>query len=251
MGAALKKALISRLEPSVTVVGFAPVDRFGDAPEHHRPADLCKEAGTVVVFAIAVPEGVFSSPAYELHALHRSYHTIYRRLDDLSVDVCNFIESRGASYRAVPVPSYAPMVFESMEPWGILSLKHAAVRAGLGAFGRSGQVFHPAYGSRLRFGAVVTSAELPGDPVMDADACPPACTACMKACPAHAFDDRGSFRKLVCLGHTIKHAIYPLALKDEAGINNIERVVNTAGYDYWIACSTCIRVCPNNRRVSG
>jgi hypothetical protein len=48
----------------------------------------------------------------------------------------------------------------------------------------------------------------------------------MKACPAHAFNDRGEFKKLVCLGHTIKHAIYPLALKDEAGLKNIERVIN-------------------------
>lgn len=247
MDAALKKALIHRLETNVTLVGFAPVDRFDDAPEKHHPADLCKEARTVVVFAVTVPNGVFSSPAYGFHAMHRSYHTIYRRLDELSVDVCNFIESQGTSYRAVPVPSYAPMVFEGMEPWGIVSLKHAAVRAGLGAFGRSGQVFHPSYGSRLRFGAVVTSAELPGDPMMDADPCPPECSACMKACPAKAFDDRGGFKKLVCLGHTIKHAIYPIAFKDEAGLRNIERVINTAGYDYWIACNTCIRACPNNR----
>jgi epoxyqueuosine reductase len=249
MDAALREALVRRLEPEVALVGFAPADRFGDAPENHRPADLCRDARTVIVFALAVPGGVFSSPVYGLHTMHRSYHTIYRRLDELSIDVCNFLESEGP-HHAVPVPSYAPMVFEGMEPWGILSLKHAAVRAGLGAFGRSGQVYHPAYGSRLRFGAVVTSAELHGDPIVEADPCSPNCSACIKACPASAFDDKGEFRKLVCLGHTIKHAIYPIALKDEAGLRNIERVINTAGYDYWIACSTCTTACPNNRTVN-
>ena len=50
-----------------------------------------------------------------------------------------------------------------------------------------------------------------------------------------------------CLGYAIKHAIYPLALKDEAGLKNIERVINTAGHDYWIACNECVKKCPTNR----
>ncbi len=35
--------------------------------------------------------------------------------------------------------------------------------------------------------------------------------------------------------------------KDEAGLRNIERVINTAGHDYWIACSECVKKCPTNR----
>jgi epoxyqueuosine reductase len=145
------------------------------------------------------------------------------------------------------VPSYAPMVFHGFEPWGLLSLKHAAVRAGLGAFGRSGQVYHPDFGARLRFSAVVTDADLPGDKVIEADPCPAKCNACRKACPSGAFTESGEFQKLTCLGYTIKHAIYPLALKDEAGRKNIERVINTAGHDYWIACDECLKACPNHR----
>ena len=246
MSTALKKKLIGHLRPKVSAMGFAPVERFVDAPEKHRPTEACKDARTVIVFGIPVPQGVLSSPGYHLHTLHRSYHTIYRHLDELSVKLCTFIESQG-NYRSVPVPSYAPMVFHGFEPWGILSLKHAAVRAGLGAFGRSGQVYHPRYGSRLRFCAVITSAELPGDEINETDPCPPECNACRKACPSGAFDDNGSFQKFTCLGYTIKHAIYPLALKDEVGLKNIERVTNTAGYDYWIACDECLRACPNNR----
>ncbi len=241
-----KGKLINEFQSKISAMGFAPAERFGDAPERHRPEDVCKDARTVIVFGIVTPQGVLSSPTYNLHVLHRSYHTIYRRLDELSVELCNFIESQG-HYRAVPVPSYAPMVFQGFEPWGILSLKHAAVRAGLGAFGRSGQVYHPEFGSRLRFAAVVTNAELPGDAVIETDPCPPKCSACRKACPSGAFNESGAFQKLTCLGHTIKHAIYPIALKDEAGRKNIERIINTAGYDYWIACDECLKACPNNR----
>ena len=242
----LKESIERHLETRVSAVGFAPADRFGDAPERHHPANVCKGAQTVVVFGIQVPRGVMESPDYNLHTLHRSYHTVYRQLDEIGLGLANFIESHGL-HRAVMVPSYAPMVFHQFEPWGILSLKHAAVRAGLGAFGRSGQMYHPAYGSRLRLAAVATSAELPGSPVVENDPCPPKCSACQKICPAGAFTSEGVFRKMTCMPHTIKHAIYPLALKDADGLKHIERVINTAGYDYWIDCDECMKVCPLNR----
>ncbi|MCJ7832965.1 MAG: hypothetical protein MUQ20_01090, partial [Deltaproteobacteria bacterium] len=179
----LKQKVIQFLGDRVSVVGFAPIERFGDAPEKHHPARVCKDGATVIVFGIPVPRGVLSSPEYSLYGLHRSYHTAYRRLDEIGLALCNFIESQG-SHAAVPVPSYAPMVFHGPEPWGIISLKHAAVRAGLGSFGRSGQMYHTDYGSLLRLAAVVTSAKMSGgDPIMDTDPCPKGCKACQQKCP--------------------------------------------------------------------
>lgn len=46
-----------------------------------------------------------------------------------------------------------------------------------------------------------------------------------------------------CLSHTIEHAIYSLALKSEEWLKHIERVVSTAGYNYWLACDECLKVC--------
>ncbi|MDM8523041.1 hypothetical protein QUF80_06665 [Desulfococcaceae bacterium HSG8] len=246
MNEELRNSIAAYLADRVTTFGFAPVERFDKAPEAHHPEIICNGAKTVVVFAITVPRGVFRSPRYQLHAMHRSYHTIYGRLDDIALDVCNFIEATGDAL-AVPIPSYAPMVFHGMEPWGLLSLKHAAVNAGLGAFGRNGLVHHPVYGTLLRIGAVVTSADLPGDRIRDDFPCPGKCGVCHSSCPSGAFDDEGTFAKLTCLKHTIKHAIYPITLKDEQGLRNIERVINTAGYNYWLECNKCLGNCPNNR----
>ncbi|MFW5958299.1 MAG: hypothetical protein ACOCQ0_04000, partial [Desulfosalsimonas sp.] len=153
----LKKSIKDFMKERVSVAGFAPVERFAEAPENNHPARICKDAKTVIVFGIPIPRGILFSPDYDLYGIHRSYHTVYRQLDETGLALCNFIESKG-SHTAVPVPSYAPMVFHGAEPWGLLSLKHAAVNAGLGAFGRSGQMYHPEYGSLLRLGAVVTSA---------------------------------------------------------------------------------------------
>ncbi len=228
------------------LVGFAPVNRFQKAPDAHHPRHVCKDAETVIVFALPVPRGILRSPNYDLHTLHRSYHTVYSRLDNMALDLCQLIEAQTEAL-AVPVPSYAPMVFHGMEPWGILSLKHAAVNAGLGAFGRNGLVHHPKYGTMLRLGAVVTSAVIEGNPIFDDFPCPEKCLACHRACPSGAFANAGSFSKMTCLGHTIKHAIYPLALKDKEGLDKIERVINTAAYNYWLDCNRCLSVCPNNR----
>ncbi len=142
MNEELKSSISTYLSDQVTTFGFAPVTRFDKADEAHHPGNICKDAKTVVVFAITVPRGMLHSPDYHLYAMHRSYHTVYGRLDDIALDLCNFIEVTGDCL-TVPVPSYAPMVFHGMEPWGILSLKHAAAKAGLGSFGRNGLVHHP------------------------------------------------------------------------------------------------------------
>jgi epoxyqueuosine reductase len=245
MNANLRSIIVKWLADRVDAVGFAPVDRFVDAPENHHPSRICKDARTVIVLGKRVPRGMLLSPGYSLYALHRTYHSVYNYLDQLALALCNRIESNG-EHLAVPVPAFAPLVFRGIEPWGLLSLKHAAVNAGLGVFGRSGYVYHPRHGAMLRLSAVVTSAGLPGDPVLQYDPCPPKCDACWKQCPCQAFDQEGKFDKLACLGHTVKHAIYPLALRGPDALEHLERVNNTAGFNYWLDCNQCLKVCPAN-----
>ena len=235
------------IENKVDVVGFAPADRFEDAPETHHPERMLRGARSVIVFGRMIPRGVMESPEYGKYFLHRSYHSVYPYLDELGYSLAIYLE-RKTGELAVQAPSYGPMVFHGREPWGVLSLKHAAEKAGLGAFGRSGQLYHPEHGALLRLGAVITTLEIEGDPLMDDMPCPEDCTACIKACPVNAIkDERKEFEKMACLAHTIKHAIYPLALKNAEGLKRIERVINTAGYDYWLDCFNCVKVCPLNK----
>lgn len=240
----LKGSIVDWMNGRVEAVGFASLDRFDGTPKSHHPSRICKDAETVIVFGKTVPKGVLNSPEYGLHLLHRSYHTVYPFLDELGMDLANWIEAQG--YMAVQVPSYAPLVYHGAEPWGILSLKHAAVAAGLGSFGRSEVVLHPTYGSLLRLGAVVTNAKMPADPLITKHPCPSKCRSCQEACPPGAFQNE-SFQKQTCLAYTIRHGIYPLALRDEAGRKHMEMIINTAGYNYWLKCNECLKVCPKNR----
>lgn len=60
MNDSLKKDVTEFLSDRVSAVGFAPVDRFGQAPEKHHPSRICKDAATVIVFGIPIPRGVLS-----------------------------------------------------------------------------------------------------------------------------------------------------------------------------------------------
>ncbi|MDI6874682.1 hypothetical protein [Candidatus Solincola sp.] len=243
MSMELENKVSGWLEERVDAFGFAPVERFGEAPGEHHPSRICRDAATVIVYGVTVPRTVLTSPGYTLHLLQRAYHTSYSYLDQVGLALSRLLEELG--HPAVVIPAYAPLVFHGLEPWGLVSLKHAAVQAGLGSFGRSGMVYHPRFGSLLRLGAVVTAASLPGSPEKGEEPCPPGCNACRERCPAGAYAV-GSFQKMACLGYSVKHGIYRHVLTDDYGRENFEMVVNTTGYNYWLSCTECQRVCPLN-----
>ncbi|MHB8781171.1 MAG: 4Fe-4S binding protein [Candidatus Geothermincolia bacterium] len=235
--------LATILESKVDAWGCAPVDRFAKAPERHHPCNVLPGARSVIVTARKVPRGCFDSPEFEAHFLHRSYHTVYPYLDQLGFDIALELEKAGE--KAVQVPSFAPLAREADGSWGIISLKHAAQAAGLGSFGHCGLLYHPEHGAMLRFGAVITTAELDAGPILEYEPCEESCRACEDACPADAFVD-GEFVKGKCQAYSIRHPIYPLVLKEEWGMANLELVINTAGYNYWVGCAECLKACPAN-----
>lgn len=68
---------------------------------------------------------------------------------------------------AVPLPADSPYEYwdaEQMEGRGLLSMKHAAVLAGLGTLGKSTLLLNEAYGNLLTLGAILTEFDLASDP---------------------------------------------------------------------------------------
>jgi epoxyqueuosine reductase len=84
---------------------------------------------------------------------------------------------------------------------GDISLRHAAVAAGLGVFGRNNLVLHPRFGSRILFTALLTDLALPSDPPVTEELCSD-CGLCVENCPAQALEVEGQTDALQCLRHS-------------------------------------------------
>jgi epoxyqueuosine reductase len=110
----------------------------------------------------------------------------------------------GGGAMAVPV-SY-PMDFTDPKKLGIaeVSLRHAAVAAGLGAFGSHNLVVHPRFGTRVIFTAILTDLELDPDPRLEENPCT-GCGKCVKACPVGALDEKGKTDLRKCLPNSQPH----------------------------------------------
>ena len=113
------------------------------------------------------------------------------------------------------------------DPRHHLSYKKAGVLAGLGAFGRSQLLIHPAWGPWLRLRVVVTDAALPPDAPIDLSPCY-GCRLCVEACPSGALAEEG-FDRAACenfYGEPASHTVAQLSPN---------------GY---INCEECMRACP-------
>lgn len=114
--------------------------------------------------------------------------------------------------------------------------KEAAVRAGLGWYGKNGLVITPEYGSLVAIGVMLTDLEIETDQPLKMDC--GSCDLCLKACPTQAIAPAYVVRTYDCLQY-ISERPYPL---QEAHLEKW----GTRLY----GCSTCQDVCPHNHGVT-
>jgi epoxyqueuosine reductase len=201
--------------------GIAAVDRFTAAPPGYRPTDIFPACRSVIVLLTSMPPDILSAP----HPIPYT-HTmlmIYAELDRIALAMTRRLGRDGV--RAVPVPANSPYLFwdaETTRGQGILSMRHAAVAAGLGVLGKNTLLLNQAVGNLAYLGAVLTDAPLASDPLVPDLPCPPGCTLCLDACPQRALNGV-TVNQLLCrkvsLGKTAR------------------------GLDVYL-CSKCRQVCP-------
>jgi len=116
---------------------------------------------------------------------------------------------------------------------GEINLKEAAVRAGLGNWGKSTLVLHPKYGNRLRFMALRTDAPLEpqnkSHTIREENLVCDECTICIDNCPEKVLKPYRMPETTRCL-------------------SNIARMVNMVNKDgKLIPCDICLRLCPASK----
>jgi Uncharacterized Fe-S protein len=176
------------------ICGIANVDRFKDVPEGFRPTDIYEDCKSVIVFAKCMPKGVaYVSP-----------RIVYNKFNDINVELLDRIAFLGSieveklGAIAVPVPTDSPYEYwdsENMEGKGILSMKHAAILAGIGTMGKNTLLINKTYGNMINIGAVLTNLDLRSDDFVE-KVCIDGCTKCIDSCPSKALDGQTVNQKL-------------------------------------------------------
>lgn len=209
------------LSHGADVCGFAAIGDFSGAPAGFSPADLYPACKSVIAFGVALPRGVLQvDPRYIYGHFNDGCAA---QVDRIAFSAANALE-RTFAMTAVPVPCDGPYDFwdaENLEGRGLMSMKHAAVLAGLGTLGKSTLLIHRRFGNRLTLGAILTDRELSSDPPAE-NLCPPTCRRCLDACPAGAISTQGVSQKL-CRPHAYGR--------------------NTRGFAT-VTCNACRNTCP-------
>ncbi len=202
-------------------VGIAPVDRFINAPEGHKPTDLLPGARSVVSMSIKLSKGsLLTMIRGFVHRELRHTSFAYRFfgygllnmffMDRTAFLVAQLLEKEGH----IALPIAASGVGSSRDYVAQFSNRHAAVAAGIGEFGWIGLCLTPQNGPRQRFVSVITTADLDPDPMYsgpklcDVEKCKAlgqGTPLCIKYCPMHAYS-RKKTKEVVIGGVRMEYA---------------------------------------------
>ena len=241
------------------LVGIAPVERFANAPEGHKPIDLLKEAQSVISIACVMPLGT-ALTVPSISYMTYGFGLLDQKLHEIAFLLAWLLEENG--YIGLPLVatgeiSSVKIIEEGPEPavirMGLFSHRHAAVECGLGEIGMNCALVTPQYGSRLRLVSVITTARLIPDPKLTEKICDPKKCGfrCVKACPHKALPGNGTINQYRCLTGRLQEAgeQNPLnRLKEYASAHPLLRHVKIP-----IAppiCARCMVCCPMGRLVA-
>ncbi len=186
------------LESGASLVGFAPISRFDNAPPEFNPRTIFPQTKSVI--AIALPQERGALKTIEEGTYWQAYNVDnYYFLNDIESarilrQIILFMEKDG--FTGVPV--HNPFFHnrgqklrddQPVGPDGMVSLRVVGVACGLGELGHNKMLLTPEFGPRQRVFAVFTDAELEPTPLFKGKICD-GCLACVRECEANAIGKR-------------------------------------------------------------
>jgi epoxyqueuosine reductase QueG len=174
------------LNKGADLCGIAHIDRFSDTPAGFHPSDIYEACKSVIVFAKRLPKGLaYVNPRIVYnHANELNISAV----DKITYEASITIEQLGCI--TVPLPCDGPYEYwekDTLRGKGLLSMRHAAVLAGLGNLGKNTLLINKQYGNFLTLGAILTNLDLKSDPLSE-EMCIENCRLCLDHCPVQALD---------------------------------------------------------------
>lgn len=181
-------------ERGLDLVGVANVERFKNAPVQLRPESLFPETRSVIAVGRRILRGGWRGIEEGTHWPSYTYFNYGGLLNSFFIplpmyELACMIEDHG--YEAVPYYPASPEVMavdaRPMRPGQAapevnLSIRLAAVAAGLGEMGWSKVFMSREFGPRQRLGAILTDMPLEPDPLVEPGSICNRCMKCVKGC---------------------------------------------------------------------
>jgi epoxyqueuosine reductase QueG len=208
MDALTRNVVHKLLEWGADLVGIAPVEKFAEAPEGHRPTDFMPECKSVISIGLHLfneMADIWGDQADMTKTLTPYLFYGYGLTNLESSKAVNRM-ARALEYKGHKTLAFMPTWTSSMAKYFDTTLvsgelkaefshRHAAVASGIASFGWNGLAMTPEFGTMNRFNSLLTSAELEPTPMYDGpDICRPDLCGhkCAKICPAGAISTEES-----------------------------------------------------------
>ena len=266
------------MRQGMDLFGVASIDRFSESPDGRHPCDILPGCKSVIVIGVRLLDGIvqanfrtFEDGRRDLKGLYGTYGYTFLPNYELTYACYSVAQHIERTTGAIATPCSTGPMTNGLQ----ISIRHAAVAAGLGEFGWMSIVLTPEYGPRNRFGVILTQLELEPDPLYSGEklCIPEKCGICTRVCPTGALTDVGSDDRHRCnIGENYyeygktnweKCQIGTLALKKETGgkedyistddptpqdiLDAVNRLpINEGGLQHHTShnCGKCLSYCP-------
>ncbi|EEG78856.1 epoxyqueuosine reductase [Dethiobacter alkaliphilus] len=234
-------------------VGFAKISDY-NSPRSPKIESIFPKAQSIIVLAYK-ELSTCESPNMQVAMNGRLDVMEFSR--SCNYKLAKFIEKElHAKAMTISVSYPLEMSHKTSGAIGDVSLRHAAVAAGLGVFGRHNLVIHPELGTRVLFTAVLTNLELPTDPPITDNFCIE-CNICVENCPGGALDEKSKTHVGKCLKNSQPYGLgadmafrkklvdstsdeQKAMLKDE----HYWRLYQAGFIGFQYSCFNCLKSCP-------
>ena len=172
------------LDLGADICGIADASLFKDAPPGASPKDILPEASSVIVFGKKFLNSTVKAKSSIPYTIIRNY--LSKQLDEISIELSYYLEKKG--YIGLPTGAIEPCNWyeKNKRVIGLLSLKHAAEKAGLGRIGKNTLLINEQFGNMIWLGAVISDTKLEYDNQIETQYCMNNCTLCINNCPVNA-----------------------------------------------------------------
>jgi epoxyqueuosine reductase QueG len=245
-------------EAGLDVIGICSVNslpRLKNLDHQRKVQAILPEATSVVVGGVRIISSAIQSSRDNIRIAQYSTMCLYNEMERISYSLSRFLDDKG--YRSAAVPTYLPIdMYNNLGLVGDISLRHAAVEAGLGSLGLSGLVLTPGYGPRIRFLAVLTDAPLVADSRRDEKLCDD-CGICVDRCPVGAISRDGVVDVRKCANEHMKFGLPGLVrfCRSLVGADNEQLHAAFKSPEFWehwqnlsngmfYYCFECLNQCP-------